>query len=586
MFQRKSGTLGRRSVRAWALSSTIVLIWLGGELLSAGVDRAGAAQPESDRLQTQLQAGEFSLALQLARHADESMRDERLAQIASAQRRAGAWQASLTTLAEIADDRVRADVLRSPSGAAGGGAQADFESLIDLIKGTIAPESWDDIGGPGAIDEFAGGVYVDPGGVLRKSIKHDSKLRLTSLRNDLRDATTVQTSPAGPRRSSPLRKISLTRLEKHVQLLLSAGRQPTDAMRVLAGLQRIRYVFVYPETGDLVIAGPAGDWYTDTTGRSVSVETARPVVLLDDLVVVLRGAAGDDNGVFGCSIDPTTEGLARTKRFLDESGKQPLKVGQRQSWQERLRSQLGRQNIRVFGIDPRSRAARVLVEADYHMKLIGMGLAESVAGVPCYLELVKVPPGESPPPLGVLRWWFALNYQAILANADDTAFELRGPACKVLSENELLSEQGQRVATGASEELNQEFAHYFTTHFDALASKYPIYAQLQNVFDAAVVAALVDAKDLDTRVGWHRRCFGPEGSFATARGPVPTQVDSVINHRVINRVHIIAGVSGGVSVDPWPLVDPAAMETARYGELQSARGTAPNVEPLGPWWWD
>ena len=31
-------------------------------------------------------------------------------------------------------------------------------------------------------------------------------------------------------------------------------------MAVLAGLQRIQYVLVYPETGDLVIAGPAGNW--------------------------------------------------------------------------------------------------------------------------------------------------------------------------------------------------------------------------------------------------------------------------------------------------------------------------------------
>ena len=54
--------------------------------------------------------------------------------------------------------------------------------------------------------------------------------------------------------------VSLPRLEKQVQLLLAAGRQPTEDMQVLAGLQRIQYVFVYPESGDLVLAGPAGDW--------------------------------------------------------------------------------------------------------------------------------------------------------------------------------------------------------------------------------------------------------------------------------------------------------------------------------------
>jgi general secretion pathway protein D len=39
-------------------------------------------------------------------------------------------------------------------GGLGGGVQADFDSLIELITTTIAPESWTDVGGPGAIREF------------------------------------------------------------------------------------------------------------------------------------------------------------------------------------------------------------------------------------------------------------------------------------------------------------------------------------------------------------------------------------------------------------------------------------------------
>jgi general secretion pathway protein D len=40
-----------------------------------------------------------------------------------------------------------------PAGAAGG-AQADFDSLIDLITATIQPTTWDDVGGPGSIQPF------------------------------------------------------------------------------------------------------------------------------------------------------------------------------------------------------------------------------------------------------------------------------------------------------------------------------------------------------------------------------------------------------------------------------------------------
>ena len=39
-------------------------------------------------------------------------------------------------------------------GAPGGAAAADFDSLIELITSTISPDSWDEVGGNGAIKEF------------------------------------------------------------------------------------------------------------------------------------------------------------------------------------------------------------------------------------------------------------------------------------------------------------------------------------------------------------------------------------------------------------------------------------------------
>jgi hypothetical protein len=62
-------------------------------------------------------------------------------------------------------------------------------------------------------------------------------------------------------RSSALRKVSLTRLERELQIRAARGLPADEELQALAGLQRIQYVFVYPESGDVVLAGPAGDWY-------------------------------------------------------------------------------------------------------------------------------------------------------------------------------------------------------------------------------------------------------------------------------------------------------------------------------------
>ncbi len=39
-------------------------------------------------------------------------------------------------------------------GGVGGGNQADFDTLIDLITTTVKPQTWDEVGGPGSISHF------------------------------------------------------------------------------------------------------------------------------------------------------------------------------------------------------------------------------------------------------------------------------------------------------------------------------------------------------------------------------------------------------------------------------------------------
>jgi len=355
----------------------------------------------------------------------------------------------------------------------------------------------------------------------------------------------------------------------------------------LAGLQRIKYVFVYPETGDLVIAGPAGSWQLDGDRRPRGVATGRPVLQLDDLVVVLRYLSATPDGTFGCSIEPTTEGLARTRQFAEDSSSTPLKPHERGAWLKSLREQLGVQKIVVDGIDPRTRVARVLVEADYRMKLVGIGLEKGTADVPSYLDLIQVPRGQAPPPLDVLRWWFTLKYDALRATEDRTAFEIHGQGVQVMSENEMLTALGRRVHTGKSDPTNADFAGRFTQHLEALAEKYPVYADLQNIFDLALVASLLQSERLAERVGWHLTCFADPQQYVVRHGPAPSSVQSVINHRIIHQKHIVVGVSGGVHVAPQVVTRREAIKTDTYGALSARRRNATQADlPLGSWWWD
>jgi hypothetical protein len=566
---------------ASTIAISVMLIVLSPGIGAAELD---AAAP----LDAYLAAGEFAPAAQFARQATApAARDAWFARIAAAQAAAGARDAAVSMASEITDDRARSQALGGiagqPISARGGNSLADFDSLISLITSTVNPTSWDAVGGPGSVVPFPSGVYVDPQGVMRPVMKTDASGQLAALRA----AGAWGRYDGDARRPSSLRIISLPRLEKQVQLRLASGRQPTEAMTYLAGLERIEYVLVYPASGDLVIAGPAGDWGPTLGNRVVSKTTGLPVVRLDDLVVVLRHMMSGADARFGCAITPTQDALARVQVFLGESKKQAISPGQRSAWLERLRSQLGQQEIDVYGLDPRTRAARIMVEADHHMKLVGMGLADGVRGVRSYLDSIEVPPGAAPPPMGVLRWWFTLNYDAVFSTADRQAFALRGQGVQVLSENELLTRQGQRVHTGESDDLNREFAQSFTANFEALVRKYPVYAELRNLFDLAVAASLIREEDLPGKVNWHMTCFGNPAMLAVELGRAATHVETVVNHRVVNRVHIVAGVSGGVRVDPSALVTSSAVRLDEDGRVAARhKAAAPKSLPSDAWWWD
>ena len=528
-----------------------------------------------DQLNQYLENGEFSLAMQAAQQVvGDQARDAALATIAAKQQAAGAQQAAVETLADIRrrHDSWAADRRRwrwrdwrpgggfggqggGGFGGGGGGlgigggqgqqSQADFDTLIELITTTVDPDTWEEVGGQGTIAGFPGGVFVDAQGVLRKT--------KSQAWRPPRPAAAIQGENGQV-------TISLPRLEKALQLRRAAGLPPTTHMRTLGGLQRVSTIHVFPETGDVVLAGPPARHSSSS-------------LRLEDLVVVATALARGD-GKFGCSINPRQENLKRTQDFLTRSSGHPLKPGQRPRWLKQLADELGRQDIEVFGIPASTSTAQTLVYADYHMKLIGMGIEPGPAELASYLDRLTNYPGPLPP-LDVLRWWFTANYDGVNVNDEQTVYQLQGQAVRVLSENELLDQLGQRVATGQSHPLNAEFAADFTSHFEQLADRHSFYARLRGIFDLALVAAIVFEDDLAGRVGWQPTLLVHDDGYLVPEVVAATEVDSVIGHRVAGGTKIIAGVSGGVSFDARQVLAAKRRTSNNYQLVESHRQSAP-----------
>jgi hypothetical protein len=291
--------------------------------------------------------------------------------------------------------------------------------------------------------------------------------------------------------------------------------------------------------------------------------------------------------MFRCSINPRREGLANIALFVAESNKRgPLAPGAVEGWTRKLEQQLALQDIVVAGVPLDSRVARVIVEADYRMKLIGIGKLDSSVGIPSYFDLLPPELQKNSPETTALRWWMTMKYDAVLHSTEKDVYEIQGTSVLCQSEDEMIAADGERVHTGKSEATNRLFAQNFTKAFAQLAAHDPIFGDLQNVFDLALVAALIRQDKLDEKTGWDRGVFAADGAYRTEELEPPKSVMSVVNHRVYPGGNVVVQVAGGVRGDLMTVVTDSKLykETARLASIRS-RGQANNL-PEGRWWWD
>jgi hypothetical protein len=424
------------------------------------------------------------------------------------------------------------------------------------------------------------GVMVSPDGVLRVKRVADASGMLTRTRM----ADAKARLGADVTKPSELRKISLNRLEMAIAERLAAGEQPTDEMKYLAGLTQLRYVFFYPESNDIVIAGPAEGFFPDPAGRVLGLNSGRAVLELQDLVAALRAfpPEGKRTHVIAVSIDPTQEGLQNMQQWLTAIAGR-VRPGDAGMIVQGLKEKLGLHNVSVQGISPKTHFAQVMVEADYRMKLIGIGIEKPPVKMVTYIDRAN--------PTDVARnamqrWYFTPNYDCVRVAEDDLAMELVGQGVKLIGENELVQADGSRAAAVGQNRASQAFCESFTTNYPQVAARSAVYAQLKNLIDMAIAAAFIQQQDYYDLAGWKMDVFGDEDQFAIETYEAPRTVETACT-AVWKGNRLMTPVGGGVRIEPLTALDPHYKLADEQGEVKSAR-TAVKVEGLarGQWWWD
>jgi hypothetical protein len=345
---------------------------------------------------------------------------------------------------------------------------------------------------------------------------------------------------------------------------------------LLGGLERITHVFVDPEGHDIILAGPADAPAVDAGGNVVAATSGRPLLQLEDLVVALRAIDAAREGGIKCSIDPTAEGITRLQAFL----RTQKTIGQNpDATLVAMQNAVGPQRVTVGGVPGNSRFARVLVAADYHLKRIGMGLEPSgVADLPSYLSLV--PPGSTSAAT-LPRFWLEADYEPISRDPDELAWRINGRRMKCLTENDLFGADGTRKGKAAADAHAEKWCDLMTTHYDRLAAKQPVFAELVNCVDVAVVAALIHGRQLAGRAGLDLTPLLDAKTLALPSYSVPASVPTVA-HGVKKGNRWVVSASGGVLFQPWGF----AANTADSADVTTTRTAALAARPADGWWWD
>ena len=191
---------------------------------------------------------------------------------------------------------------------------------------------------------------------------------------------------------------------------------------------------------------------------------------------------------------------------------------------EGVRNSLGYQKISVNGVSPKTHFAQVMVEADYRMKLIGIGLENPPVRMVSYIDRAK--PSESN---GLRRWYFVPDYQCVRESDDQLAMELVGDGVKLVGEDEVVTGTGERKAAARRSKASQAFVRSFTHKYPELAERSPVYAELRNLIDLAIAAACIQKQGYCEKAGWKMEFFGSEKEYPVETYDIPKTVESAVN---------------------------------------------------------
>jgi hypothetical protein len=248
-----------------------------------------------------------------------------------------------------------------------------------------------------------------------------------------------------------------------------------------------------------------------------------------------------------------------------------------------LKTSLGNQTVSIRGVSPATHFAQVLVEADYRMKLIGIGLENPPVDIISYVA--RANPARVARN-ALQRWYFVPDYETVRMSDDGLAMELVGDGVKLVNVSEMVRKDGSRVEGDRPDRASQAFTLSFTKLYPQLAERVPVYAQLRNLIDMTIAAAFIQEQDYYGQINWQMDLIGRERDFRVETLEAPKQVATAVN-AIWKGSTLMTPIGGGVHIQPRLALNSGNLLTDDDGQVAQTRGQIDLQElPADVWWWD
>jgi hypothetical protein len=197
-----------------------------------------------------------------------------------------------------------------------------------------------------------------------------------------------------------------------------------------------------------------------------------------------------------------------------------------------MQQAVGPQAVSFFGgIPDNTRFALAALAADYELKRYGLGLARTTLS-----DLGNMVDSSR---AAVSMIWFELAYDPITVSTNKDAFGLKGPRLQVKAGSFDWDPKGATPKAF-------DFAKKMTQRVETLAATQPLLADLQNLADLSIVAALITRDRLARQAGWDAT-WALEG-FPIATLPTPKTAEALVNYTNGSLA------CGGVMINPMTFV--------------------------------